>query len=167
MVEGVAANSVAADSGFQPGETIASINKIPVKHRGQAIEVLIDAGKQAQPIDVELANGEHRRWMPTIPLPRSARIHPTQIYDAITGILLASFLWTYYPFRRRDGEVAALLITIYPLARFLLEWIRIDEPGQLGTDLSISQWISLVLLIAAAGGWLVLRNRPRQVAFGA
>lgn len=163
MVADVAADSVAANAGFGPGETIALINKIPVKQRGQAIELLIDAGKEAKPIDVELSNGEHRQWTPATPPPGSSRIHPTQIYDAITGVLLAWFLWTYYPFRRRDGEVAALLITIYPLARFLLEWIRIDEPGQLGTELSISQWISLVLLIAAAGAWFVLRNRPKNL----
>jgi phosphatidylglycerol:prolipoprotein diacylglycerol transferase len=176
MVERVAEGSIAAQAGFQPGDAIQSINQLPIERRGEAIEILISAGKynedlasKGQPpgkIDVELVGGEHRTFSPGPPLARSARIHPTQIYDAITGVLLAFFLWNYYPYRRRDGEVAALLITVYPITRFLLEAIRVDEPGQLGTEFSISQWISAVLLVGAAAAWFMLRARPRQLALG-
>ena len=68
---------------------------------------------------------------------------PTQLYAAIDAGLLALVLWFYYPFRRRDGEVFALLITLHPISRFFLEMIRSDEPGQFGTGLTISQWLSL------------------------
>jgi len=176
MVQQVAEASVAAQAGFRAGDAIQSINAVPVDRREQAVDLLISSGshneelvihgKPAATIDVELASGEHRRFAPSPPLARSARIHPTQIYDAITGTLLAFFLWNYYPFRHRDGEVAALLITIYPITRFLLEAIRVDEPGQLGTDFSISQWISAALLIGAAIAWGLLRSRPRELALG-
>jgi len=31
--------------------------------------------------------------------------------------------------------------------------VRSDEPGQFGTPLTISQWISLAFLVLAAGMW--------------
>ena len=78
---------------------------------------------------------------------------------------MAKILLAFAPFRRRDGELLALLLTIYPIARFLLEMIRTDEPGILGTGLSIAQNMSLVLLLLAAGLWCYILRRPRGLAF--
>ena len=74
-------------------------------------------------------------------------------------------LWVYYPFRRRDGEVIALLLTIHPISRFLLEIIRTDEPAVWGTGLSISQNISLLILVLAAGLWFYILRQPRRLAW--
>jgi hypothetical protein len=41
--------------------------------------------------------------------------------------------------------------------------IRIDEPPIFGTGLSISQNVSLVLLVGAIGLWSYLLRRPRGV----
>ena len=68
---------------------------------------------------------------------------------------------------RRDGETFALLLTIHPISRFLLEQIRIDEPGMFGTSLSISQHISILLLAAAAGLWIYVERRPPGFAWPA
>jgi phosphatidylglycerol:prolipoprotein diacylglycerol transferase len=104
--------------------------------------------------------------LPGTTLPsRSLRVHPTQLYSAVNAGLLGLFLWNYYPLRRRDGEVFALLITIYPVARFLLEMIRIDESSFLGTGLSISQNVSLLLLALVAGLWWYLSRQPRTREF--
>ena len=46
---------------------------------------------------------------------RSQRVYPAQLISSITAALICLFLWAYYPFRRRDGEVLALLVTIYPV----------------------------------------------------
>ena len=92
-------------------------------------------------------------------------MHPTQIYSAIDAGLLGWLLWAYFPFRRRDGECIALLLTIHPITRFLLEIIRTDEPAVFGTGLSISQNISFVLLACGAGLWWYLSRRPRGVVW--
>ncbi len=98
--------------------------------------------------------------------PRSLPVHPTQIYSSIDAALLCWFLWSYYPFRRRDGEVTALMLTIHPISRFLLEIIRIDESAVFGTGLSISQNISILLLAATAVGWVfLLRQTPHRASF--
>ncbi len=97
---------------------------------------------------------------------RSRPLHPTQIYSAIDAGLLGWLLWSYYPFRRRDGEVTLLMLTIHPISRFLLEIIRVDESAVFGTGLSISQNISLLLLLGAILGWLWLgRQTPGRASF--
>ena len=78
--------------------------------------------------------------------------------------ILCWLLWCYYPFRRRDGEVFALLLTLYPVMRFLEETIRVDEPGQFRTSFSISQWISVLLLAAVVALWIYVLRQPRGSA---
>ena len=46
-------------------------------------------------------------------------VYPVQILSSINASLICLFLWAYYPLRRHDGEVFALLITIYPVTRIL------------------------------------------------
>ncbi len=102
----------------------------------------------------------------TLP-PRSLPVHPTQLYSAIDAGLLCWLLWSYYPFRRRDGEVAALMLTLHPISRFLLEEIRVDESAVFGTGLSISQNISIVFFVLTLIGWiLLLRQPPHRASFG-
>ncbi len=97
---------------------------------------------------------------------RSLPVHPAQIYSAIDAALLCWLLWSYYPFRRRDGEVIVLLFTLHPISRFLLEIIRVDESAVFGTGLSISQNISILFFVLALMGWgLLLRQPPHRAPF--
>jgi phosphatidylglycerol:prolipoprotein diacylglycerol transferase len=133
----------------------------------EAAHILIyEALGKGQPLAIRPAAGE-TKTIEAIEVPaRSRPVHPTQIYSSITAALLAWVLWSYYPLRRRDGEVTALMITLYPIARYLEEVIRVDEPSMFGTGLSISQNVSVLLLLAAAGMWVWLRRQPAgQLAF--
>jgi phosphatidylglycerol:prolipoprotein diacylglycerol transferase len=57
-----------------------------------------------------------------------------------------------------------MLLTLYPIIRFLEEVIRVDESAVFGTGLSISQNISILLFLFALGLWAyVLRQTPRTV----
>ena len=78
---------------------------------------------------------------------------------AVAG-LLCLLLWSFYPFRRCDGQVMALLLTLYPIGRFLEEMIRDDEAGKFGTPLTISQIISIVVFVIALAFWAYLRRQP-------
>ena len=84
-----------------------------------------------------------------------------EVYAAIDAALLACVLWFYFPFRRRDGEVFALLLTVHPISRFLIEMIRSDEPKY---PLTISQWISIGLFLAGIVLWIVIERPVRQSA---
>ena len=92
---------------------------------------------------------------------RSLPVHPTQLYSAIGAGLLTLFLLAWYPLRRHDGEVTALLITIYPIMRILEESIRTDE-GLIGrTGMTISQNVSILLLAAAVTLWIFILRGPK------
>ncbi len=76
-------------------------------------------------------------------------LHPTQLYSAIDGFLLCGLTTLYFPYRRQNGEILAIVWLIYPVTRFLIEFLRGDELGQFGTTFTISQWVSLLLFSAA------------------
>ena len=112
------------------------------------------------PLELTTDQGPVTIRLPALPA-RSRPAHPTQLYAAVGAAILCWLLWCYYPFRRRDGEVFALLLTLYPVMRFLEETIRVDEPGQFRTSFSISQWISVLLLAAVVA---LVGLRPASAA---
>jgi len=115
---------------------------------------------QGKPLAIITSDGVTHELPAIEPPPRSRPVHPAQIYSAVTAALLAWVLWSFYPFRRRDGEVTALMITLYPIARFFEESIRVDESAVFGTGLSISQNISILLFLTALGMWVWLLRKP-------
>lgn len=90
---------------------------------------------------------------------RSLPVHPTQLYSAFDGLLLVALLSAYYPLRRRDGEVMALLMVTYPISRFLIEYLRNDE-GVFFGGMTISQNISVLLFFFGVLFWRYLRTLP-------
>lgn len=88
---------------------------------------------------------------------RSLPLHPAQLYDALSGLLLAILTFAYYPYRRRTGEVVAVGWIAYPINRFMIEFLRADEPGQFGTSLTIAQWVSVGLLLSGVAFILYLK----------
>jgi phosphatidylglycerol:prolipoprotein diacylglycerol transferase len=94
--------------------------------------------------------------------PWSLPVHPAQLYAAIDAAILAVLACcaTATPLARRDGQVFALVLTLHPISRLLLEAIRVDEPPALGTPLSISQLVSLVLLTLAGAVWWWTSRHP-------
>jgi len=91
----------------------------------------------------------------------SLRVHPTQLYSVVDGLVLLLLLSAYYPLRRRDGEVMALLMVTYPITRFLIEYLRNDE-GVFFLGLTISQTISVLLFLAGLLYWYVLSRSPAR-----
>lgn len=90
---------------------------------------------------------------------RSLPVHPTQLYSALDGFLLVALLTAYYPLRKRDGEVMALLMVTYPVTRFFIERLRNDEAGFV-SGMTISQAISVGLFLIGVAYWIYLRTLP-------
>ncbi|MHB1038477.1 MAG: prolipoprotein diacylglyceryl transferase family protein [Pirellulales bacterium] len=170
IIHEVEPGSEAAFLGLKPGDRIRQINGHEIKTVEDAQRELLrvyDAPMEAKPISIAVAGDPAEKfWVVHGTPPRSLPVHPTQIYSAIDAFVLCLFLLAYYPFRRREGTVTALLITIHPITRFLLEIIRVDETSFWGTGLSISQNVSIVFLVVAAGLWVYLWWQPRGLVFG-
>jgi len=80
--------------------------------------------------------------------PWTLKLHPTQIYESISMLLLFFLLTAYYPFRRREGEVMVVFMVGYAIHRFLNEMLRNDtDPVAFG--MTLSQNGSILFLVVA------------------
>lgn len=161
VIVDVEAGSAAAAAGLRRGDRLVSINEVKVSDGATALDRLLRVRAGG---DLKLGvAGKPTIVGWTLPTTRecSLAVHPAQLYSALDALLLSVFLLAYYPYRRRDGEVFAWALTVHPISRFMQEIVRVDEGDVLRTSLSISQVISLLLLVAAAGVWTYLRQRPR------
>lgn len=78
--------------------------------------------------------------------PTGIHLHPTQIYSSIFDFLLGFLLLYYSKRERKSGKVMGLYLIIYSIGRFLVEFLRNDPRGNVGT-LSTSQFIAIFTLI--------------------
>ena len=156
--------SWAAISGYRGGERVVAVNGRKVPSIEQLRAALEEYAREPW-IEIRTADAPAVSWPVERPLPESLPVHPTQLYDSINALVLCLLLLAWYPFRRRDGELFALMMSVYPVARFLLERIRTDEPKTFFAGMTIGQLVSLGILSVAAAMWLYLSRRPRGTAF--
>ena len=160
-----------AAAGIREGQRVESVSGRDAGEIGQ-LRRLLDEHRRRPWIRIRPAAPAGGHPAPPIelatdrPLPRSLPVHPTQLYSTIDALILCLLLLCYDRFRRRDGELTALMMTIYPVTRFLIEKIRIDEGPIWNTGLHISQNISLGILAAAVCLWIYILRRPAKLAFG-
>ena len=109
-------------------------------------------------------DGKRYRWGPDELPTRALPVYPTQLISSVSGLLLCLGLCSLPTRRMRDGTVMMLGFAGYAIIRFVLELIRVDEAGQFGTSLSISQWVSLVVLACSLIGLAWLYWSPRSAA---
>lgn len=133
VVKRVDANSPAESAGLHTDDAVVEINGTPIGNADIAKARLFEIFLSNAPLQLKLQSGQAVIIPAVTPPERSRPVHPAQLYSAIDAALLCWLCWAYFPFRRRDGEVIALLLTIHPVSRFLLEMIRTDEPAVFGT----------------------------------
>jgi len=148
----------AAAAGLAAGDEIASIDGMRVASLDEASAQLERAGTS---LSLDTVDGQRLIVRIGQLPPRSRPVHPSQVYSSISAGLLCLLLLAWDRCRRRDGELLALLLTLYPLGRFGLELLRTDERGQFHTGLTIAQLISLGLLVLAAGLWFYVLRQGR------
>lgn len=173
IVTAVEPGSPAEHAGLARGQRIVRIVdsrkdvdvKTPTTH--DAVQALTSIDGAGERFEVYTDDGAGPKVVTLEGREMSLPIHPAQLYSAADALLLCLFLLAYYPYRRRDGEVFALLATIHPIARFLQEIVRIDEKAVFNTGLSISQNISLVMLAGAVALWIYLLRQPRRTVWPA
>jgi len=87
-------------------------------------------------------------------VPTGVHLHPTQLYESFTILIVFFFLLWLHKKKKFSGQVILAYVAIYATVRFLIEFVRDDPRGDvLGlttmTGLSTSQLIGLVAGIAA------------------
>lgn len=169
--------SLAEKQGLEPGDYILRINGLEAPERMQVIGTLIEDSRQDGKIEMELSRNEGavtKSWVTTSAAgPVSHAVWPAQLFSSGNAFVLFVLLLLYSRFRRnpcglgmrRDGEVFLLFLTLYPISRFILEMIRTDEAAAFGTQWSISQNVSVALILIAGALWVtLLTRRPKEEA---
>ena len=152
-VASVEPGSLAAEAGIQPGNKVEKIQEYfapfdPTADPAAAPKITADVYLDQGLLSFSSAQ------LPAHSLP----VHPSQIYAAINAALLSWLIWCIQPLPKRDGMAFLIAVLLAAGSRFLEEGIRSDEGGQLGTSLSIAQWISLIAVVVAVPLILLLQK---------
>ncbi|HNZ65957.1 MAG: prolipoprotein diacylglyceryl transferase [Planctomycetes bacterium] len=86
-------------------------------------------------------------------------VYPTQIYSALSAILIYFILLLFHPRRKYDGETFFLLLILYSAMRFIMETYRV-EPFIGNTGLTIAQFVCIPIFIISTTIFLTNRITP-------
>lgn len=139
-------NSWASENGIQKGQKLIGIKELQVDGPSPSDSLaapVFEATIQVDNRKLQVAGGQLPK--------RSVPVHPSQIYAAISGLILC--LWTilFSGMTTRRGMVFGVGLVAYGVQRIIEEIIRVDEAGQFGTSLSIAQWISIGGIVLGIG----------------
>jgi phosphatidylglycerol:prolipoprotein diacylglycerol transferase len=158
-----ASSNAARVAGLQPGDVIVKADDTPIMDYPHLSDYLLNARYwQSSKTDLKLTvlRDGREKELPAF-TPRTLGLHPTQVYETISMLLLFLLQLAYTPFRRHDGEVFLLFLVCYPIHRFLNEMLRNDtDPVAFGMTLSENG--SILVLVAAAALWIWVLRKPAQ-----
>jgi len=97
--------------------------------------------------------------LPTVPR------HPTQLYEALSYLLIFTFLFIFYRrkyLKVRDGFIFGVFMILLFTARFLIEFVKNDQVGfEAGMKLNMGQVMSLPFILAGVVMIIWTRKKPR------
>ncbi|MDR1065865.1 MAG: prolipoprotein diacylglyceryl transferase [Clostridiales bacterium] len=83
---------------------------------------------------------------------RYIQVHPTFLYESALCLSIVIFLDIYTRFKKARGEILAIYLMAYGIGRFFIEGLRTDQLHVWGTNIAVSQIVSV---IAALIGLLI------------
>jgi len=94
---------------------------------------------------------------------RGVNLHPTQLYEAVSLLILFAGLVLLHKRKSFDGQVGIVYLMVYPIIRSIIEVYRGDTIRGFVIDgwLSTSQFISVLVFIMAV---LLLKKRAKTAA---
>ncbi len=142
----VTPDSWASANNIQAGQKLVSIREMMFESRSRNAPLaapVFEATVQVDSRQFQIAAG-------VVPK-RSMPVHPSQIYAAVSGLVLFLWICSLSAITKRTGLVFGVALIAYGVQRIIEEIIRVDEAGQFGTSLSIAQWISLGGILLGLG----------------
>jgi phosphatidylglycerol:prolipoprotein diacylglycerol transferase len=88
------------------------------------------------------------------------------LYEAVSEFIIFAVLYWFVRKPHAKGAIISLYLALYSAVRFVVEFFRYHEQGNLwGGPLDTSQWISLVLFLGGMTYFLrAWGRRPAQAA---
>ena len=160
------------------GGFLAGVVAVVVVARRRGLPLVLTAGLAAAPLSVAYGigrlgcllagDGTYGRpstlpWAMAFPdamVPTMVPVQPTPLYEALVAFALAGALW-WLQERYRPAVVVVTYLLVTGIARFLIEFARVNTP----TPLGLTQPQLWSVLLAAAGVVLAVSSRRRDPYF--
>src|SRR6185295_13037101 len=81
---------------------------------------------------------------------QSLAVHPTELYEALLGLIIVGVALVFARRHRRDGHLFLLAAATYAIGRIAIEALRGDAGRGIHAGLSSGQIFSLLVLVAIA-----------------
>ena len=92
------------------------------------------------------------------------QVHPTFLYESCWNLCLLIFMLWFRKYKKYDGQMFWIYLFGYGTGRFWIENLRTDQLILFGTGLAVSQALSLILILVAAGNLIWRGRKHRQAA---
>jgi phosphatidylglycerol:prolipoprotein diacylglycerol transferase len=96
-------------------------------------------------------------WGVTFPVVSTQKLHPTQLYESFSGLLIFLILQKFKPFRKNYGEAFVGCMGLYGFFRFFIEFWRADNPKVI-FGLQLSQIIGLLMVAGSIVAWKLINK---------
>ncbi|MEW6665477.1 MAG: prolipoprotein diacylglyceryl transferase [Thermodesulfobacteriota bacterium] len=94
--------------------------------------------------------------------PLNIPLHPTQIYDALIGLLIFAVLLILHGRKKYQGQVVLWFLILHSTGRLLVEKFRADHRGWIpGTDMSVTQLAAMLILLGSVLALFLVKSRER------
>ena len=90
------------------------------------------------------------------------QVHPTFFYESCWNLCLLLYMMWFRRYKKYDGQMLWIYLLGYGIGRFWIESLRTDQLILFGTGLPVSQALSLVLILVAAGNLIWRGYQHRQ-----
>lgn len=91
--------------------------------------------------------------------------HPTQIYEALSYLLIFAVLFIFYKKKKdeiRDGLIFGIFLILLFTARFFIEFIKNDQVSfETGMLFNMGQWLSLPFILLGIGLIIYTKRKPK------
>ena len=153
----VTVDGLASQRGIQSGEKLNEIAFAPVPAANAPRNI---PAESVLPGAIAEVDGRDYYFAPDQLPDRALPVQAAQLISSGSSLILCGLLCGLSLWFRREGAIMMIGLASYAVLRFVLEIVRVDEGGQFGTALSISQWVSIcVLILTSIGLTWVYRRR--------
>ncbi len=132
------------------GYYVEQLADLPAEYQSEFKPNPVPADELADKLVIPLRQGEYPMH----------KIHPTQLYSSLNGLVLCLILQWRFGLRNNRGITFSLMLILYGMARFMIEGVRADSPLEF-TGLTISQNLSLLSIIGGMVMFGIFKKYPQ------
>jgi phosphatidylglycerol:prolipoprotein diacylglycerol transferase len=99
--------------------------------------------------------------------PRGIPLHPTQVYDFLSGSVIFLILVLLRGRKKFEGQVFTWFLILHSVARLFTERIRGDDRGVIpGTEMTATQLLAVLILLLSVTTLFILKTRHEKKTRG-